>query len=63
MKALGLGLFAAGAALVATAAPAAAPEASMKVVLVIHGGAGVGPRGKLSAEREAQCRADLEAAL
>jgi beta-aspartyl-peptidase (threonine type) len=63
MKALGPCLFAAGLALVAPAVPAAPPEASMKVVLVIHGGAGVLPRGKLTPEREAQCRADLEAAL
>jgi beta-aspartyl-peptidase (threonine type) len=63
MKALSFGLFAAGLGLLLPGVPAAAPEASMKVVLVVHGGAGVGPRGKLTAEREAQCRADLEAAL
>ncbi len=63
MKALGFWLLAAGAALVVPALPAAPQEKSMKAVLVVHGGAGVLPRGKLTPEREAECRADLEAAL
>jgi beta-aspartyl-peptidase (threonine type) len=41
----------------------AAPEADMKVVLVIHGGAGSISRDKRTPEQEALYRGDLEAAL
>lgn len=44
-------------------APAAAKSASRPVALVIHGGAGVIERDKLSAEEERLIRADLDAAL
>ncbi len=63
MCAVRLLIVAAGAGLLAGAVPAAAPEGDMKVVLVIHGGAGALPRGKIPPEREALYRADLEAAL
>src|SRR5262249_44640358 len=40
----------------------AGPEEA-KVVLVIHGGAGAPSRQKMTPQKEAQCRATLEAAL
>jgi beta-aspartyl-peptidase (threonine type) len=49
-------------ALLAGPAESAPPEGA-KVVLVIHGGAGALPREKLTREKEAAYRADLEAAL
>jgi len=45
----------------ASSTPAADPPA--KVVLVIHGGAGVANRARFTAEAEKACRADLEQAL
>jgi beta-aspartyl-peptidase (threonine type) len=50
------------ATLLAAAAAGAAAE-EVKVVLVIHGGAGALPRAKMTAEKEARCRAGLDAAL
>ncbi len=47
-------------ALSAGSDPARAPD---KAVLVIHGGAGVAPRAKMTAEKEKEYRADLERAL
>lgn len=44
-------------------APAMAPAGDGRTALVIHGGAGVIERGKLSAEAEAAIRADLGRAL
>ena len=45
------------------ATPAAKPAPHMQWGLVLHGGAGVITRDKLTPEREAQIRADLERAL
>jgi beta-aspartyl-peptidase (threonine type) len=49
-------------ALLAGPAEGAAPEGA-RVVLVIHGGAGAMPRDKMTREKEAAYRTDLEAAL
>lgn len=46
-----------------TATSVQAADSASGVVLAVHGGAGVTPRGELSAEREKQMRAVLEAAL
>jgi beta-aspartyl-peptidase (threonine type) len=63
MFAMRLLIVATGVGLLAAAVPAAAPEGDMKVVLVIHGGAGVISRGKMTQELEDLYRADLEKAL
>ncbi len=54
---------AAALALLAAAASGDPPAPAAKVVLVVHGGAGVIPRDRMTATAEKQYRADLEEAL